>query len=64
MARMDRTGDKAIIWGTSNRPMLTLMLVLVGLCGEGSGKYMEGEMITGDNWIFMARFYFTLITEE
>ena len=55
MARMDRMGGLSPIWAASNRPVLTFMMVLVGMCGEGSGKYMEGEMVTGDNWIFMAR---------
>ena len=55
MARMARIGGLSPIWAASNRPLLTLMLVLVGMCGKGSGKYMEGEMVTGDNWIFMAR---------
>ena len=55
MVRMDRTGGLLPIWAASNRPMWTLVLVLVGMCGKGSGKYMEGEMVTGDNWIFMAR---------
>ena len=55
MARLDRTGGLFPLWAPSNRPMLTLLLVLVGMCGKGSGKYMEGEMVTGDNWIFMAR---------
>ena len=53
---MERMGGLLPIWGSaSNRPLITLVLVLVGMCGEGSGKYMEGEMVTGDNWIFMAR---------
>ena len=53
---MERMGGLLPILGSaSNRPLLTLLLVLVGMCGKGSGKYMEGEMVTGDNWIFMAR---------
>ena len=49
MAGMERMGGLL----ASNRQLL--MLVLMGMCGKGSGKYMEGEMVTGDNWIFMAR---------
>ena len=48
-------GSLLSVWSVANRPLLTIMLVLVGMCGNGNGKYMEGEMITGDNWIFMAR---------
>ena len=55
VGRMGWMGSLLSVWSVANRPLLTIVLVLVGMCGNGNGKYMEGEMITGDNWIFMAR---------
>ena len=34
--------------------LLLLLLLLLG----AEGKYMEGELKTGDNWAFLARFCF------
>ena len=56
MVRMDSVSGGLPIWVAGNRSLLLVLVILVGMCGNGSGKYMEGDMVTGDNWIFMARY--------
>ena len=56
MVRMDSVSGGLHIWVAGNRSLLLVLVILVGMCGNGSGMYMEGDMVTGDNWIFMARY--------
>ena len=56
MVRVDKVRGGLPVRAACSRPMLLVLLILVGMCGKGSGKYMEGDMVTGDNWIFMARY--------
>ena len=56
MVRMDSVRGGLPVWAVGSRPLLLILVILVGMCGNGSGMYMEGDMVTGDNWIFMARY--------
>ena len=56
MVRMDSVRGGLPVWTACSRPLLVILVILVGMCGNGSGMYMEGDMVTGDNWIFMARY--------
>jgi hypothetical protein len=43
----------------SSSAMLVLLVQLAaGLLAPATAMYMEGEMVTGENWVFMARFCF------
>ena len=55
MLRMDSVRGGLHVWAAGSRSLLVILVILVGMCGNGSGMYMEGDMVTGDNWIFMAR---------
>ena len=54
--RMDSVRGGLHVWAAGSRSLLVILVILVGMCGNGSGMYMEGDMVTGDNWIFMARY--------
>ena len=56
MVRMDSVRGGLPVWTAGSRSLLLVLVILVGMCGNGSGMYMEGDMVTGDNWIFMARY--------
>ena len=56
MVRMDSVRGGLHVWAAGSRSLLVILVILVGMCGNGSGMYMEGDMVTGDNWIFMARY--------
>ena len=56
MIRMDNVRGGLLVRAACSRPLLLVLVILVGMCGNGSGMYMEGDMVTGDNWIFMARY--------
>ena len=56
MVRMDSVKGGLPLWAAGSRLLLVILVILVGMCGNGSGMYMEGDMVTGDNWIFMARY--------
>ena len=56
MVRMDSVRGGLPVWAAGSRPLLLVLVILVGMCGNASGMYMEGDMVTGDNWIFMARY--------
>ena len=56
MVRMYSVRGGLPVWTAGSRSLLLVLVILVGMCGNGSGMYMEGDMVTGDNWIFMARY--------
>ena len=56
MVRMDSVRGGLLVWAAGSRQLLLVLVIMVGMCGNGIGMYMEGDMVTGDNWIFMARY--------